>query len=296
MVKEAYLVVKDGYKDAPSENLKYPHHKIKNGELVVDEAGLIAAFQRAAQQGIVSGAVKSHLLKHYRELGLSTENFEEKEGQAEMAKIKEEELDKEKKMSTEEASEVKVETENIDKDSEAEDAKKDVEMENPKEEVEMGCGSEKMEDDKKEDEVEEPEDEDKEDEDKEDEDDKKEVDYEAKISEYESKIAEMEEEKKVYMSELEELRKYKADREESDKNFAIEEVFSQISEVMPQDKIDELREEAKEVGFEAIDGFKNKIKAMAFEYTSVNKEAVQNRMAIVNIESEKTRKSFDWYN
>lgn len=134
--------------------------------------------------------------------------------------------------------------------------------------------------------------------DKEDEhDDKEDIDYECKMAEYEAIISKMEEEKKVYMSELEALRKYKSEREEADKNFAIEEVFSQISEVMPQDKINELREEAKGVKFEAIDGFKNKVKAMAFEYTSNNKEIKSDRMAIVNIDTKiSQRKSFDWYN
>ena len=76
LVKEAYLIVQDGYEEAPSEHLKYPHHQIKGGELVLNERGVIAAFQRASQEGIVSGDVKAHLLRHYRELGLSTENFE----------------------------------------------------------------------------------------------------------------------------------------------------------------------------------------------------------------------------
>lgn len=76
LLKEAYLVVESGYDTAPSEHLKYPHHKIKNNELVLDVKGVTSAFQRASQEGIVSGKVKAHLLRHYHELGLSTENFE----------------------------------------------------------------------------------------------------------------------------------------------------------------------------------------------------------------------------
>lgn len=78
LVKEAYLVVEDGYKDAPSEKLKYPHHQVKDGKLVLNVAGVKAAFARASQMGIVSGNVKEHLERHYRELGLSMENFEQK--------------------------------------------------------------------------------------------------------------------------------------------------------------------------------------------------------------------------
>ena len=78
LVKEAYLVVEDGWKDAPSEHLKYPHHEVKDGKLVLNVAGVKAAFARASQQGIVDGDVKKHLERHYRELGLSMENFEAK--------------------------------------------------------------------------------------------------------------------------------------------------------------------------------------------------------------------------
>ncbi|HAU85792.1 MAG TPA: hypothetical protein DCW90_09900, partial [Lachnospiraceae bacterium] len=55
----------------------YPHHVVRNGNLVIHIGGLKAAFARASQQGIVSGKIKAHLLRHYHELGLSTENFAE---------------------------------------------------------------------------------------------------------------------------------------------------------------------------------------------------------------------------
>lgn len=78
LIHEAYLVVEAGYKDAPSEHLKYPHHEVKDGKLVLNVAGVKAAFARASQQGIVHGSVKDHLERHYRELGLSMDNFEAK--------------------------------------------------------------------------------------------------------------------------------------------------------------------------------------------------------------------------
>ena len=85
LVKEAYLVVEDGWQDAPSEHLKYPHHEVKDGKLVLNVAGVKAAFSRAAQQGIVSGDVKKHLERHYRELGLSMDNFETKNAELQAA-------------------------------------------------------------------------------------------------------------------------------------------------------------------------------------------------------------------
>ncbi len=75
LIKEAYLV-NDGSDTEPEiSKLKYPHHVIRSGKLVLQKDGVEAAFQRASQQGIVKGNVKSHLLRHYMELGLTTENF-----------------------------------------------------------------------------------------------------------------------------------------------------------------------------------------------------------------------------
>lgn len=76
LLKEAYLIYDDS-EDAVMSDCKYPHHVIRNGELVLHIRGLQAAFSRAEQQGIVSGNIKAHLLRHYKELGLSTENFAE---------------------------------------------------------------------------------------------------------------------------------------------------------------------------------------------------------------------------
>lgn len=77
LLKEAYLVGDFSSNEPEITKFKYPHHVIRDGKLVIHKDGLNAAFQRASQQGIVEGAVKAHLLRHYRELGLSTENFSE---------------------------------------------------------------------------------------------------------------------------------------------------------------------------------------------------------------------------
>lgn len=68
VVKEAYALVEDGWEDAPSQHLKYPHHAISGDKLVVHIRGVQAALARARQQKETS--VMSHLRRHYRELGL----------------------------------------------------------------------------------------------------------------------------------------------------------------------------------------------------------------------------------
>lgn len=73
-INEAYLIVEEGYKDAPSEHLKYPHHVIRNNKLIVHKDGVQSAYARARQQGL-SGKPISHIKKHYKELGLDTSDF-----------------------------------------------------------------------------------------------------------------------------------------------------------------------------------------------------------------------------
>lgn len=75
LFNEAYLI-----HDADSPTLytsKYPHHVIEDGKLVIHIDGLQAAFSRASQNGIVHGKIKEHLMRHYKELGLNTDNFSE---------------------------------------------------------------------------------------------------------------------------------------------------------------------------------------------------------------------------
>lgn len=80
LLKEAYLVAPvDNIKHGVhGENLtpyaksgfKYPHHVIKDKELVVHEIGLKAAYARAKQMGVFCGEIKEHLEIHYKQLGL----------------------------------------------------------------------------------------------------------------------------------------------------------------------------------------------------------------------------------
>lgn len=75
LLNEAYLL--PDLENPTVTTCKYPHHVIRDGKLVLHIRGVQAAFARAEQQGIVHGKVKAHLLRHYRELGLNTQNFAE---------------------------------------------------------------------------------------------------------------------------------------------------------------------------------------------------------------------------
>lgn len=77
-LKEAYLVAPiNKIKNSPygitpysRSGCKYPHHIIKDGELVLSISGVRAAYARATQMGILKGDVKEHLERHYKELGI----------------------------------------------------------------------------------------------------------------------------------------------------------------------------------------------------------------------------------
>lgn len=252
LVKEAYLVVEDGYKDSPSSKLKYPHHVVKGDKLVVDISGLKAAFSRAEQQGIVNGEIKDHLMRHYKEIGLDTENFSEKE-ESSLEENKDKVMMEEN--NPEDTKEDKKEEKFEETPAAVEDKKDDID-------------------------------------DDDDEDEKHEENYAEKMKEYECKMAENEKKIVQYEAELEELRKYKADREESDKNFAIEQTISEVIDIMPKDEIDKFREEGKSISFAEVDGFKNKIKARALDFAVENSGGYENRMAVNNQDVGKTKPRF----
>ena len=77
LLNEAYLFWKDeGDAGITLSDVSYPHHLVKGDKLVLQIRGVQAAFSRLAQQGEVKGKAKAHLLRHYKELGLNTDNFE----------------------------------------------------------------------------------------------------------------------------------------------------------------------------------------------------------------------------
>lgn len=76
-LKEAYLQVGEVHNDGRAKTsfsrsgCKYPHHSInKEGKLVLNIAGVKAAYSRVKQMGLFKGKIKEHLVKHYKELDI----------------------------------------------------------------------------------------------------------------------------------------------------------------------------------------------------------------------------------
>lgn len=65
-VRETYAVVGPDWREAPSRDLKYPHHVLRGDTLVLHVGGVRAAVQRARQQG-ESAAIR-HLRPHVEAL------------------------------------------------------------------------------------------------------------------------------------------------------------------------------------------------------------------------------------
>ena len=102
------------------------------------------------------------------------------------------------------------------------------------------------------------------------------------LEEYAAKFAALEEE-------VNGLRAYKAQREESDKNYAIEQTMAEVNEYLPKDEVEKFRAEAAEVKFSEVEAFKNKIKARSLDFAKTSQVAT-NRMAIVRDTEEKKDK------
>lgn len=285
LLKEAYLITDFTTEKLEITKFKYPHHIVKNNELVIQKRGLEAAFQRASAQGIVNGKVKAHLLRHYKELGLNTENFAEfgmseqdfslyfadnieSAGESNMSKLEEKQVDEKMACEGKEDMAKKLDETKVEKDEKelSKDKKfSDEEKEDDDEKSEVSKSNVKEEDARK-------------DEEKEEEtvDEEKEEDMSCKMAELEAKCAELEASNKVYMEKIasmadyEELKGFKHNAEENAKKQEdiqkMQEVMSEIEGrgvVMSSDDKTELM--AKFSEFQSFDAWSNYTKAQCFD-------------------------------
>jgi hypothetical protein len=121
---------------------------------------------------------------------------------------------------------------------------------------------------------------------KEEEPKEKEEDFGCGKLEYEAKIAE-------YEKELFELRKFKSDREEQDKKFELEKLFSQVGDSLSKDQLEEFRSRSETIKFSDVPAFSNEVKAATFDVVKkVNSEDNIKRMATTIPVQEKKKNPF----
>lgn len=127
LVKDVYLVVEEGWEDAPSSKLKYPVMEIKDGKAVYNRYGLASALAYARQNNETAVVTKVESL--YKKLDIEDDG---KGGEKEMAK----ELDEEKKNAIVE-NKIDKDNKDVEKIKDDADAQEDDVKEKDKEEKEV---------------------------------------------------------------------------------------------------------------------------------------------------------------
>lgn len=238
LVKDVYLKVESGWEDSPSENLKYPVMQLKGDTFVYNEGGLSSArgYGETNDQEVANKAIEiQKRLELYKEGG--------------------------EKMAVEDKDKKELETTMASEDEKKDDAKLEDQS--------------KMEDKKDDDSK------DSEEDDKKDEDDKKQMSSDANVDAAAAQaMNEKEAEKNKALAEemaakdniimeqnaeLEELRKFKADMLEDKKMAEAKETLAEVADNFSEKELEEFEEEVKNCNFSELDGWKNKVKAIAFE-------------------------------
>jgi len=90
---------------------------------------------------------------------------------------------------------------------------------------------------------------------------------EVQMSEITAKMSTSEDQMAIYMSENEQLKKFKSDIEEKEMLSVIEYTLTEVMESMPKEQMEELREDAKNFSSENLNIWVNKVKAEAFSFS-----------------------------
>ena len=234
LVKSVYLLVEDGWKDAPSEHLKYPVMMLDGDTFIYNRNALSSALAYAKQNDETE--VVNKIKAIYKKLDLDDDS--ERKEEAKMEEVKELA-----------ATETKVEAS---AESALEDEKKE---EMAEQEIDVKAEECKCEPSHDDDEHEE----------------------EMSADEMKAKMAELEKDiesrDNIIMekdTELEELRKFKAEVEEQRKAATVESIMAECKEYMSDEQYKEMREEGMACKMAEIDGWTNKVKAVSFSAVKKN--------------------------
>lgn len=286
LVKEVYLVVEDGWEDAPSEKLKYPVMELIKDTFYYNRYGLKSALGYAKAEG--ESEVVSKIGKLYEKFNLK----DEKEDKAQMSSVKNFEIEGReawgdiiKEVQSHEGEGAYVDSVEKDhiiytKDDVRYRVEANIEVgkDDNKVKAKINWGSVKEDKEQK---MSESECEEEDKEEKEEETQKKEMSADANVDS--SVYAEMlkkeaqknkelairlEEKENIimeYKKELEVLRQFKCDMEDKEKCFEVDNSMAEVKEFIKQEEFDELKKEGMACRLSEITGWKNKVKSIAFE-------------------------------
>ena len=308
LIKAVYMLIEDGWEDAPSEKLKYPVMQFKGDTLVYNRYGLSSALAYAEKEG--ESSVVSKVESIYKKLGLG------KEEDAKMAEIAFAAVDigdmwgkvfdalhdrypdgdwgsvyridgiyeeSNKKFAIihrkDEDTKYRLDFSLTEEGLTLSDEIVKVELEIIEtDDVKKFAEPEGAEKYKK------FEDDDSDDEDDEDKEEKmSEEDMMAKISDLQKSVEDrdniiMEKDKKIgeMEAELSELREYKAACEKKELATSVESIMAEVKDCMSEDKYKEFRDEGLTCKMSELDAWSNKVKAFCFENGKIGKTTKKN--------------------
>ena len=232
LVKSVYLLVEDGWKDAPSEHLKYPVMMLDGDKFIYNRNALSSALAYAKQNDETE--VVNKIKAIYKKLGLDDDS--ERKEEAKMEEIKELA-----------ATEVEAESTLDEKNAEMAEPEIEVKAEEP------SCDDcdEHDHDDEKDDEHDE-------------EQEMSADDMKARIAQLEKDIEDRDNIIMGQNSELETLRQFKKDVEDKEKAISVEAIMAECKEYMSDDCYKQMREEGMACEFADVDAWANKVKAYCF--------------------------------
>lgn len=277
LVKDVYMLVEDGWEDAPSEHLKYPVMELKGDTFVYNRDGLSSALGYAKKENVSS--VVSKVEKIQRKLGLfkegkeadtemSTKYFDEIEGRKAWADVIEEvqehegrdayvdSIEKDHIIYTKDDVRYRVEADiKVDKDDKTVDA--DIHWDTVKKDKDQKMSE------------------------------KKEMSIDEAMAEIGRLSKDVEDNKNIIMDkdkqmkdmekELSELRAFKEAADKQTLAASVESVMSEVKDCLSDDKYKEFRDEGLQCSVDGVDAWANKVKAFCFE-TGVKKKAQKGTM------------------
>lgn len=277
LVKDVYMLVEDGWEDAPSEHLKYPVMELKGDTFVYNRDGLSSALGYAKKENVSS--VVSKVEKIQRKLGLfkegkeadtemSTKYFDEIEGRKAWADVIEEvqehegrdayvdSIEKDHIIYTKDDVRYRVEADiKVDKDDKTVDA--DIHWDTVKKDKDQKMSE------------------------------KKEMSIDEAMAEIDRLSKDVEDNKNIIMDkdkqmkdmekDLSELRAFKEAADKQTLAASVESVMSEVKDCLSDDKYKEFRDEGLQCSVDGVDAWANKVKAFCFE-TGVKKKAQKGTM------------------
>lgn len=277
LVKDVYMLVEDGWEDAPSEHLKYPVMELKGDTFVYNRDGLSSALGYAKKENVSS--VVSKVEKIQRKLGLfkegkeadtemSTKYFDEIEGRKAWADVIEEvqehegrdayvdSIEKDHIIYTKDDVRYRVEADiKVDKDDKTVDA--DIHWDTVKKDKDQKMSE------------------------------KKEMSIDEAMAEIDRLSKDVEDNKNIIMDKdkqmkdmekkLSELRAFKEAADKQTLAASVESVMSEVKDCLSDDKYKEFRDEGLQCSVDGVDAWANKVKAFCFE-TGVKKKAQKGTM------------------